>query len=115
MKKLIFITFLSLLAVTLFAQAASVVEPVESKSLSLDEALNLALENNISIKREEISLVAAERASKHSWNNLLPSISISANDEIEFPDTNNFGVEGKIALSLSSDFFVSIPGITNPC
>lgn len=107
MKKLLLITFLLLLAATLFAQAASVVEPV--KALSLDEALNLALENSISIQREKISLEAVKRASAHSWNNLLPSISVSANDEIELPQgENNFGVEGKVSLSISSDLFASM-------
>ncbi len=102
MKKLFFITFLSLLAATLFAQT-------ETKSLSLDEALNLALKNNISIQREKISLETAQRASVHSWNSLLPSISVSANDEIELPQgENTFGVEGKISLSISSDLFASM-------
>ena len=77
-------------------------------AVTLDEALNLALENNVSIKREEISLGTAKRASAHSWNSLLPSLTLSANDEIEFPNTNNFGAEGKIAVSLSSDFFASM-------
>ena len=108
MKKLFFITFILLFAATLFAQTAPVVEPVENTTLSLDEALTLALKKNVSIKREEISLGAAERASAHSWNSLLPSVSISANDEIEFPNINNFGVEGKVSLSLSSDFIASM-------
>ncbi len=85
-------------------------------AITLDEAVNLALKNNISIKREQISLDATERASSHSWNSLLPSFSVSA-DEIELPDLtggtntgiqNNLSAEGKIALSISSDFFASI-------
>ena len=77
-------------------------------AVTLDEALNLALENNVSIKREEISLGTAKRASEHSWNNLLPTLTLSANDEIEFPITNNFAAEGKIAVSISPDFFASM-------
>lgn len=109
MKKLLFITFLSFLTASLFSQAVGALEPVETKDLTLDKALELALENSISIQREKISLGAAERASKHSWNNLLPSISLSANDEIELPQgENNFGVEGKVSLSISSDLFASM-------
>lgn len=78
-------------------------------ALTLEEAMSKALENNISIKRERITLEAASRASKHSWNTILPSISLSATDELTLPENqNNFGVEGKAALSISSDFFASI-------
>ena len=101
MKKTFFVFVFSIFTTVVFAQN-------EKKSITLDEALKLALENNVSIKREQISLGAAERASKHSWNNLLPSIAVSANDEVEFPYSNNFGVEGKVAVSFTSDFLASI-------
>lgn len=78
-------------------------------AITLEEAVSKALENNISIKREKITLEAADRASKHSWNTVLPSLSLSATDEISLPDNqNNFGVEGKAAISIGSDFFASI-------
>ena len=78
-------------------------------ALTLEEAVSKALENNISIKREKIRLQAADRASKHSWNTILPSLSLSAADEICLPENqNNFGVKGKAAISIGSDFFASI-------
>lgn len=78
-------------------------------ALTLEEAVSKALENNISIKREKITLEAADRASKHSWNTILPSLSLSAADEISFPENlNNFEVEGKASISIASDFFASI-------
>ena len=79
-------------------------------ALSLEQAVSLALENNISIKREQISLDAARRTSEHSWNTLLPSLSLSANDEISSENNfqNNFGAEGRVSLSVSSDYFASI-------
>lgn len=78
-------------------------------ALTLEDAVSKALENNISIKREKITLEAAERTSKHSWNTVLPSLSVSANDEITIPEMqNNFGLEGKAAISISSDFVASI-------
>lgn len=78
-------------------------------ALTLEEAVSKALENNISIKRERLTLEAAERASKHSWNTALPSLSVAAADEIGLPEKqNNFGVEGKASISINSDYFVSI-------
>ena len=95
-KNLIILALLSLFASRAFA-------------LTLEDAVSKALENNISIKREKITLEAAERTSKHSWNTVLPSLSVSANDEISLPEKqNNFGVEGKAAISISSDFVASI-------
>ena len=49
----------------------------EKKSITLDQAIKLALENNVSIKREQISLGTAECASNHSWNSILFSHLIS--------------------------------------
>lgn len=109
-----------LFALNAFAQNNAKQNNPNIKSITLNEAVVLALKNNVSIKREEISLGAAKRASAHSWNSILPSISVSANDEIELPDLNkrannaatgvqnNVGVEGRVALSMSSDFFASI-------
>lgn len=79
-------------------------------ALSLEQAISLALENNISLKREEIILGAAERTSRHSWNSLLPSVSVGVNDELGLQDgvQNNFGLEGKVSVTLSPDFLVSI-------
>lgn len=85
-------------------------------ALSLEQAISTALEKNFSIQRENINLKAAERNANHSWNELLPSLSFSANDEITLPaikgegksTQNDFGLEGKASISLSSDFFASI-------
>ena len=113
MKK-IFLFFCSLVfsASVLFA-----VTKDEPKSITLDKALSLARENNISIKREQILLSAAQRKSAHSGNNFLPSISVSANNDIELPDLNggennsirnNTGLEGKVSLSIMPEYFASI-------
>lgn len=79
-------------------------------ALSLEQAISLALENNITLKREEITLEAAERTSKHSWNSLLPSLSVGVNDELSLQDEvqNNFGLEGKVSVTVSPDFLLSI-------
>lgn len=99
--------------------------------LSLESALTLAMKNNASLKRESIALKASERSSRHSWNSLLPSVTVSAIDDIELPDLkrppdgelenaelrdektgkvvrNNIGIEGKIAVTLSSSYFATV-------
>ena len=76
-------------------------------ALSLEQALSLAMENNISLKREEIILGAAERTSRHSWNSLLPSVSVGVNDELSLQDgvQNNFGLEGKVSVTVLQIFY----------
>ncbi len=119
MRKRLFFVMAVFLCHALFAQNAE--NPDASTIITLDDALSLALKNNVSIKREEITLAASKRAASHSWNALLPSVSVSANDEMELPDLakgksaggntdfqNTFGFEGKISVSISSDLFASI-------
>lgn len=102
----------------------------EGNVLTLEKALSLALKNNISLKRDMLVLNASERASRHSWNSLLPSVTVSAIDDVELPDLkrpanyelenpdlkdektgkvfrNNIGLEGKVAVTLSSSYFAS--------
>ena len=44
-------------------------------TLDVNTAVEYAIKTNISIQEEEIDLKQAERKYKHSWNNLLPSVS----------------------------------------
>ena len=65
-------TILSIfLAQPFFAEEKNVV------TITIESAVKMALETNISIHREKISLEQSERNYKHSWNNFLPSISAS--------------------------------------
>ena len=78
MKNIGKITFFSLL---LFGIIQMHLFSEEKKQLVLTEDLSVsyALENNVSIKRSEINLKQTKREYSHSWNNILPSISLSAN------------------------------------
>ncbi|MCR5045458.1 MAG: TolC family protein [Treponema sp.] len=122
-KKFLILSVLAFFSAFVFAQGLSEnagPEEKNVKSLRLEDALNLAIKNNVSVKRERILLDAAKRASSHSWNSVLPSFFVSANDELEMPDIaggsgknnagfqNNFGLEGKISIGISSDFFASM-------
>lgn len=53
--------------------------PTDGKvvTLDVDAAVALALENNVSLKETQISLKAASRNVRASWNNFLPSIDLA--------------------------------------
>lgn len=69
MKKLVF-SFLSLiLTISLNAQ---------SKKWTLEECVEYALENNISIKQSELEVESAELSKKDAFGNFLPSLNASA-------------------------------------
>ena len=46
----------------------------ETKIITVDDAVSLALENNISIQRNQLSSDTLERKNKYSWNSVSPSI-----------------------------------------
>lgn len=85
----------------------------QTRHITLENALSLALESNISLQREKISLEGAERASKHSWNAIFPSISAVVSDEItlspsDAEEKNVFSVAGKAEMSISASYFASM-------
>lgn len=92
----------------IFAALAFITTCTQVFALTLEQAVSLALENNITIKREQITLNAAQRTSSHSWNSLLPSVAVGINDELSNGFQNNFGLEGKISVSIPCDIFASI-------
>ena len=74
MKRLIFV-FMIASTVMLYAQESISVEKV--RKITVDDAVILAADNNISLKRKRISLNTAERKNKTSWNGVSPSLSLS--------------------------------------
>ena len=82
MKRIVLILALSLASLTaLFAgEAGKVQKTAESETLSLtvEDAVQYALENSKSLKSSAIDLEIAKRAADNSWNVLLPSLSASA-------------------------------------
>ena len=53
-------------------------------TLTLDDAIQTALENNSSLKSQAVKLKQAERADKSAWNNFLPSISVKTSFPLIF-------------------------------
>ena len=63
------------LLTVLFFFGLTVLLPAET--LTLQEAVDLASGNNLSIKEGDVSLKSAKRASSYSWNSISPSIKAS--------------------------------------
>ena len=60
------------------AQTAQTAEPRQKVTLTADDAVELALQTHIDIKRSQITLKQTQRESSHSWNSLPPSIKATA-------------------------------------
>ena len=86
------------------------------RSLNVDEAVELAKKNNVSVARSQITLDAVARAKAHSWNSMSPSASVSASstvpiDALSDSDSNytaSFGVSATVSVSLSANLFTSM-------
>ncbi|MDR1302893.1 MAG: TolC family protein [Treponema sp.] len=72
MKLVSFIVMLGVL-VQVSAQDSSV-----EQSLDVDEAVRIALDNNLSLQRSALDLSGKQRTADRSWNTLIPSLSASA-------------------------------------
>ncbi len=85
-------------------------------SLSVQDAVDTALKNNVSIKRQEITLNAAERSKNHSWNSLSPSISVGAAagvpvdalSDSKSDHTASLGLSATASLSLSANLYTTM-------
>ena len=109
-KIFVFTAFLFCFAVA-FAQketgASSESENVIN--LTVDEAVKLALENNVSVKTSELALDLKKRQKNSSWNSVSPTASVSGsfNDDLE-NDRKTTSVTGTIGISLSPSIYSSI-------
>lgn len=84
-------------------------------TLSLADAVAMARERNVTLRRSEITLGAAARAKDHSWNSVSPSASVtgglSAPDGIGgsgSPSDFTAEVSGAISLSFSPNLYTSM-------
>ena len=101
MKK--FVCLLLLLTTFLFSCFAEIV-------LTVDSAVEMALENNRSLKQQEISFMDKERTAKNRWNVFLPDITASAgvsrgNEILKNSPEAHWGgqLNGSISLTLGTD------------
>ncbi len=87
-----------------------------ARTLSVEDAVALAKQNNVSIARGQITLDAAARAKNHSWNSVSPTASVGASSSIPIDAlsdndagyTANFGISATVSLSLSANLYTSM-------
>ena len=86
---------------------------VSAEELTVDGAVQYAIENNISVKKDKITLDALKRAKNHSWNGVSPSASVSAN--MLFPAAGdarqydyNLSIQGSVNFALSPSLYSSV-------
>lgn len=83
----------------------------EIKIVTLEDAVSLALENNISLKQKEIIQESSHRSYNHVWNNLSPSVSVGAGvskANKTFSENYTAYIQGKINISLSPALYSSV-------
>jgi len=112
MKRFILITLFAL-GYSLFA------EPSKEKirPITVEDAVILAADNNISLKRQRISLENLERRNKNSWNGISPSVSVSGGvtipldgivTDMEAKQKYTYNIGASLQLSLTPSLYTSI-------
>ncbi len=100
-KWLFFTFFLMDLSFCIFAQERTKI------TLTVEDAVQKALENHIDIKRSEIDLNQTKREYNHSWNNILPGVSASATGSksqyYQDADTDTTSLQAGVSANLSLD------------
>jgi outer membrane protein TolC len=96
------LTALMLLCAKLSAQEAA--QPMR---LSPDEAVELALRNNLSLESSRNSLETRRRASQYSWNQFIPNVTVAG---VLSRDNEASNITGMLPIDLSS----LIPGTIPP-
>lgn len=75
MKK-IFIALLAIFMISIFAASAQQ-DDEQVVTLTVEQAVDYAMENSRDLKSNDIDLAIKERSSKYSWNVFLPEITVS--------------------------------------
>ena len=117
MKRIIFVALAAVLAVGFLS--------AENLTLTVDEAVNLAVSQNLGLKQQGIDLRTRERSKDKAWNAFLPSIAastgVSANHSLfdfdyasssVFSDAGNLGLNAGLNMSLPLNVGVG-GGISN--
>ena len=102
------VTAIMLLCANLPAQEAA-----QSMRLSPDEAVELALKNNLSLESSRTSLETRRRASQYSWNQFIPNITVAG----VLSRDNEASTSSGIAAVAPTGLINSIPmppGVTLP-
>ena len=98
MKKTLSFMIVTLsLITTFFAEE----ESVNFRKLTVEDAVMLAADNNISLQKQRNSLELLEKQNAYSWNSVSPSIKASGSYTLPFEDTSSWSMSGTLSLGLS--------------
>ena len=94
------------------ASSTEEVAPTKTMTLSVEDAVQYALETHVDIQRSSLSMRQAEREYNHSWNTILPSIAASgAADKTkgwrDYDTVDTYTLSAGISASLSLDLGLS--------
>jgi outer membrane protein TolC len=106
---LLLIMLIVMLPLSVQAQSSSPAEPsspVEPLRLTPDEAVSLAIKNNLGLESSRVTTSTKKRASDLSWNQFIPGITVAGslvrdNEKTEATaiDLSVFGLAGKFPIS----------------
>ena len=80
------------------------------RKLTVDDAVILAADNNISLQRQRISLNTLEKKKDTSWNGISPSLSASGTMSIPFESDSklSYSVSASASLNFTPSLFTAI-------
>ena len=79
------------------------------KKLTIEDAVILAADNNISLQRQRISLNTLEKKKNNSWNGISPSVSASGSASIPLEDGDiSYNFSGSVSISFTPSLFTAI-------
>ena len=80
------------------------------RKLTVDDAVILAADNNISLQRQRISLNTLEKKKNTSWNGISPSLSASGNMSIPFEENSkmSYSISASASLNFTPSLFTAI-------
>ena len=104
MKKLLVLAFITIgTALNVYAESSI---SQQKTVLTVDDAVSLALENNLSIKQSKLSLNLLEKKAKTSWNTVSPSLSASGGLSDSLPV--NEGMDQTISYSVGASASIRV-------
>lgn len=120
MKKSVFYLF-SFVCFTLVAFSGFAQEKEGREyRLSVEDAVKIAKENNVSVQQQKITLNAAQRTKDHSWNSLSPSLSVGAASSVPVDALTggdqtssysaSFELSATASLSLTANLYTTMQG-----
>ena len=115
MKRLI----TTMLAAACFFTLSAQTKSEKIRIITVDDAVILAADNNISLQRQRINLETLERRSQNSWNGLIPSASVSGGFDLPLqkaeptamnpnPADYTYNISASISLRITPSLYTSI-------